>query len=513
MGTSFTRPRGCPALLDGEVLIGTIDDLEAGLERIDTRGLQPLIRPVRQIPAAGAFQRGEQVVEGGVLPGVCREMGAYPGKEGLQSHVGGELLEHACSLGVGDAVEVGVHGDDIGGIGEHRVGGGQLVLGVGPGLFFIAEGYPGGVEAGSIRLAHGGGPGGEGLVEPQVIPPGHRDQIAKPHVRQLVEDRVRAALVLIVAGCRPEDVFVADCYHARVLHRAHVVLRAEHLVVLVEGIGDAEVLGVVVEALLRDGEQLFGIQVLGQGLAAVQAQRNGLGTTVLDLAARARLDQRIVGGLRVSGDLAAPFVGDLVPRANTEGDQIGGQQVIHLRAVQYRVILSLGGDNVIGHDSPRLRGTQAQRVGGLDVRLVEAGEDALGVGGLELGVEVNIAVRGVLEAVQPLARDGIIAQRVNHQLMIAGSQIAKDDARGGVVIACPDGSLGDVLPIEVNRVHLTRPEIHESGTSTGSEVNRGAARELLALHIFAGGKIQLHGVVDIGDQLGAGLSFSLSEIR
>ena len=114
---------------------------------------------------------------------------------------------------------------------------------------------------------------------------------------------------------------------------------------------------------------------------------------------------------------------------------------------------------------------------------------------------------------QPLARDGIIAQRVNHQLMIAGSQIAKDDARGGVVIACPDGSLGDVLPIEVNRVHLTRPEIHESGTSTGSEVNRGAARELLALHIFAGGKIQLHGVVDIGDQLGAGLSFSLSEIR
>ena len=70
-----------------------------------------------------------------------------------------------------------------------------------------------------------------------------------------------------------------------------------------------------------------------------------------------------------------------------------------------------------------------------------------------------------------------------------------------------------IYQIEVNRVHLTRPEIHESGTSTGSEVNRGAARELLALHIFAGGKIQLHGVVDIGDQLGAGLSFSLSEIR
>ena len=272
-------------------------------------------------------------------------------------------------------------------------------------------------------------------------------------------------------------------------------------------------LGVVVEALLRDGEQLLGVQVLGQGLSAVQAQRHGLGTAVLDLAAGARLHQRIVGGLRVGGDLATPHVGDLVPRPYAEGDQVGGQQVVHLCAVNHRVALELGRNDVIRHHAPRLRGAHAQRVGGLDVRLVEAGEDSLGVGGLELGVEVNIAVCGILEAVQPLAGDGVIAQRVDHQLVLARGKIRKDDARGGVVVAGPDCPLGDVLPIEVYGVHLARPEIHEGGTSTRAEVDRGAARELLALHILAGRQVQLHGVVHIGDQLGAGLSFGLSEIR
>ena len=35
----------------------------------------------------------------------------------------------------------------------------------------------------------------KGLVEPQVIPPSHRDEISVPHVRKLVRDRSCRAIV------------------------------------------------------------------------------------------------------------------------------------------------------------------------------------------------------------------------------------------------------------------------------------------------------------------------------
>src|SRR5699024_8292169 len=40
VGTGFAGPRGRPALLDSEVPVSAIDDIEAGLERVDAGGLQ-----------------------------------------------------------------------------------------------------------------------------------------------------------------------------------------------------------------------------------------------------------------------------------------------------------------------------------------------------------------------------------------------------------------------------------------------------------------------------------------
>jgi len=47
------------------------------------------------------------------------------------------------------------------------------------------------------------GPLGERLVEPQVVPPRHGDEVAEPHVRQLVQDRqARRSMIASVTLAR-----------------------------------------------------------------------------------------------------------------------------------------------------------------------------------------------------------------------------------------------------------------------------------------------------------------------
>ena len=111
------------------------------------------------------------------LPQACSaEVGAYAGQEVVPADVGDELLEHRRALGVGDAVEVDLDGFDVRCVGGDRVGRGQLVLPVRPCLPHLREGGPGVRPAGGLGLRHVARPGGEGLVQPQVVPPAHGDQ-------------------------------------------------------------------------------------------------------------------------------------------------------------------------------------------------------------------------------------------------------------------------------------------------------------------------------------------------
>ena len=48
-----------------------------------------------------------------------------------------------------------------------------------------------------------------------------------------------------------------------------------------------------------------------------------------------------------------------------------------------------------------------QRVGGLHIGLIKAGEYALGVGGFKLGIKVDLLIGGVDKAMQALAGAGI----------------------------------------------------------------------------------------------------------
>ena len=52
--------------------------------------------------------------------------------------------------------------------------------------------------------------GREALVEPQVVPPAHRHEVAEPHVGQLVEDRLGAAEALGVGRRVAEDLALAE---------------------------------------------------------------------------------------------------------------------------------------------------------------------------------------------------------------------------------------------------------------------------------------------------------------
>ena len=93
-------------------------------------------------------------------------MPPHAGQEGVATHVCLQLLEYRCPLCIGNAVKVLLHRLHVRGIGEHRVRGGKLVLPVGPGLFNVGEGDPGGIKFRLFRLGDCRCPGGEGLVQP-----------------------------------------------------------------------------------------------------------------------------------------------------------------------------------------------------------------------------------------------------------------------------------------------------------------------------------------------------------
>jgi hypothetical protein len=116
--------------------------LVIGAQRVDARGLQPGLRPPGQIPAGGFLERGEQIVQRRVAPGMSVEVAAQRGQEVVPAYVGDQLLEHGRALGVGDAVEVHLYRVDVGNVGRDGVRGRQLVLPVRPALVQLRERGP-----------------------------------------------------------------------------------------------------------------------------------------------------------------------------------------------------------------------------------------------------------------------------------------------------------------------------------------------------------------------------------
>ncbi len=408
-----------------------------GPQRVHPGGLQPLLRPAGQVPAGGRGQRLQQVAKGRIGPGVPAEVAAQPGQEVVQADVGDELLEHGGALGVGNAVEVDLDRSYVGHVRRDRVGRGKLVR-----LLQLGEGRPGAAPAGRLGLGQHRRPGGERLVQPQVVPPAHGDQVTEPHVRHLVQYRRRAGLAAEVGDPGPEHVVLKEGHAARVLHRAGLVLGHEQLVVLAERVAHRERAVEEVEPLPGHLENLVRVQVLGQRLAAVDAERDAV---VLG-------PYLVIGACRDRGDVGGHQRRRReMPARGPVRDELTGHVRCHVR-----------------DDLPAGRHRDRELEGGLEVGLVEAGVDAVRVGGLEVGVEVTAAVHGVGEPVQALAAAGVGALG-GHPQFVVGREIRQGDP---VTVECPGP---DRVTVERDRGDRRCGQVHErarAGTET-AEGHRG----------------------------------------
>ena len=103
---------------------------------------------------------------------------------------------------------------------------------------------------------------GERFIQPQIVPPLHGDQVAKPHVCQFVQDGVGTGTELGASRGSAEQVLITEGNAACVLHCAGVVLGYEDLVILREWVRPVVHLLVETKALLGHVDDAIGVKVL-----------------------------------------------------------------------------------------------------------------------------------------------------------------------------------------------------------------------------------------------------------
>jgi len=103
---------------------------------------------------------------------------------------------------------------------------------------------------------------GETFLEPEIVPPLHRDEVAEPHVGKLVDGDAPVEQLLILCNCVAIDEdAVGQADNTHVLHAANAELRHVHLVVLrIRELGLEECL-IEANALVHDPELLVSVEV------------------------------------------------------------------------------------------------------------------------------------------------------------------------------------------------------------------------------------------------------------
>ena len=193
------------------------------------------------------------------------KVGTHAGKELRFANPGHELPQRGRALRVCDAIEINRDSVKVDHVSGDGVRGGELILAVGPRLAQVEEGGPGLAVTSGLHIGLVGGPLGKGFVEPEVIPPGHGDKIAKPHMSELMQDRVGALLVRRVGYPRPKHVVLKNGDRPGIFHRARIEFGHEQLVVLAERVPHSEDPFEVFETLFGDREDVVGVEVLSQG--------------------------------------------------------------------------------------------------------------------------------------------------------------------------------------------------------------------------------------------------------
>ena len=238
--------------------------LNLRLERVHAGGFKPQRTPRGEVASARLLEFAQKVGEFGVLPCVRVEISRNTAEECFAPDVGDELFEDRPALRVSDSVEVDLHIFQVVDGCDNRVSRRQLILTVRPRLFHCLERRPRVCPFGCLSSGNSRRPFGERLVEPEVVPPLHGHKVAEPHVCKLVENRNNSTFSNRIRHLRAEYVDLSERYATGVFHCTRVELGNEQLVVLRERVGNAKLALEVLKPLLRDVENVVGVQVLSE---------------------------------------------------------------------------------------------------------------------------------------------------------------------------------------------------------------------------------------------------------
>ncbi|MCY1224417.1 hypothetical protein D9M72_365740 [compost metagenome] len=408
------------------------------------------------------------------------EIPAGAGDKCLEADIGDQLLQYGRTLRVSDAVEVLLGRLQVRYVGHDRMGGGQLVLDIGPGLAVVGEVHPGRIPVRGAVNAQGAHVVGKGLLEPEIVPPLHGDEVAEPHVRHFVHQGVGTGLVLGISCPGREDVVFGEGDQPGVLHGAEVVLRHKGLVVFAPRIRIVKEVVEEAEPPLRQLKEVPGVKGSRHGAAAVQGQR--------DLQCGAVLQ------------CSAPVVLRLEVRPRQHRRDVGGHPLCRREVPAARCgvarELRAAGLGAVGGDLPVGRGHHMEGELSFEVRLFKVCEHPSGVGRFVLGVEVALAVGRIEEAVHAFAGGAVQGCSGNSHLVF-GLQVVLPDA--GAVHHVGDGK---PLAVQEDAVHLAADEVQESRPAgfPGRKRDDTAARVARDLRILRLADVEGHVIAVGGDQ-------------
>ena len=187
----------------------------------------------------------QEVIDCCVAPSESVEVALETALEtGLSQHED-ELFDQGCTFGVGNSVEV-VEGDI--GVGDWSSDGMSPVISF---IFLVAPGFP--VSEVHVRRFKGGDEGiidfvkdemrnkvGKTLVEPEIVPPIHGDEIAEPVMRQLMHEGICKIIVVVLCRVGLKHFFLVVGDKSGIFHGPVGVISNPDLIVFFEGEGHAE---------------------------------------------------------------------------------------------------------------------------------------------------------------------------------------------------------------------------------------------------------------------------------
>ena len=384
------------------------------------------------------------------------------GQELVLPHPRAELLEHRAALGVGDAIKVHLNVVEVADVGHDGVRRRQLVLAIRPTLLHGRERGPRFVPLGGFGGGERGGILGKRLVEPEVVPPAHGDEVTKPHVCQLVKDCDDATLAHRVGDFAAENICLGERDTTGVFHGARVELGNKELVVLLERIRHAELVFEELKALASFLKDVVGVKVLGEGCAAVNTERNNATARAGEFTAFNN-----VGACHESGDVRRDARrGSEHPRGRPLGSGCGS------------------GRAHVAHHMPGSGRGHRELEGGFEVGLLKHGKNSPRVGHFELRIQVDLVVDGVDKTVQAFARVRVGEVGINLE-HVCFSQAAQRNPH-----AVGRGQR-QVDAVECDAVNFARDGIDEC---LGSVASRKRKRGSRAERVRPLCDIEIHGV-------------------